>query len=100
MLSVVPDPAEGDDRSGSSGSLIDELVHEGAQRMLAEVVQAEVDAYLAQFTGELDEHGHRLVMRNGYDQPREVTTTACPRAISCPRWVSSSAAPRACRRRW
>jgi hypothetical protein len=51
MLSVVPDPAAGDDRPGSSGSvsLIDELVRQGAQRMLAEAVQAEVDAYLTRF---------------------------------------------------
>jgi transposase-like protein len=85
MLSVVPDPAAGDDRPGSSGSLIDELVREGAQRMLAEAVQAEVDAYLARFREELDEHGHRLVVRNGYHQPREVTTTAGPVEVTVPR---------------
>jgi transposase-like protein len=83
MLSVVPDPAVGVDRP--VGSLIDELVRQGAQRMLAEAVQAEVDAYLAQFTGELDEHGHRLVVRNGYHQPREVTTTAGPVQVRMPR---------------
>jgi transposase-like protein len=85
MLSVVPDPAAGDDRPGSSGSLIDELVREGAQRMLAEAVQAEVDAYLARFREEFDEHGHRLVVRNGYHQPREVTTTAGPVEVTMPR---------------
>jgi len=31
-------------------SLIDEIVREGARRMLAEALQAEVDAYLAQFS--------------------------------------------------
>jgi transposase-like protein len=82
MLSVVPDPAAGDDRPGS---LIDELVRQGAQRMLAEAVQAEVDAYLARFREELDEHGHRLVVRNGYHQPREVTTTAGPVEVTMPR---------------
>jgi transposase-like protein len=85
MLSVVPDPAAGDDRPGSSGSLIDELVRQGAQRMLAEAVQAEVDAYLARFREERDEHGHRLVVRNGYHQPREVTTTAGPVEVTMPR---------------
>lgn len=87
MLSVVPDPAAGGDRpDGSSGSvsLIDELVR-GAQRMLAEAVQAEVDAYLARFREELDEHGHRLVVRNGYHQPRRVTTTAGPVEVTMPR---------------
>lgn len=64
MLSVVPDPAAGDERPGSSGSLIDELVREGTRRMLAEV-----EAYLARFRDELDERGRRLVVRNGYHQP-------------------------------
>jgi transposase-like protein len=87
MLSVVPDPAAGDDRPGSSGSLslIDELVRQGAQRMLAEAVQAEVEAYLARFREELDEHGHRLVVRNGYHRPREVATTAGPVEVTMPR---------------
>jgi len=88
MLSVAPGPAAGDDRpDGLSGSvsLIDELVRQGAQRMLAEAVQAEVDAYLARFRGELDEHGHRLVVRNGYHQPREVTTTAGTVEVTMPR---------------
>ena len=35
--------------------MIDELVREGARRMLAEALQAEVDAYIAQFIDERDE---------------------------------------------
>ena len=46
-------------------SLIDEIVRGGARRMLAEALQAEVDAYIAAFTGERDENGRRLVVRNG-----------------------------------
>jgi hypothetical protein len=59
-----------------SSSLIDEIVREGARRMLAEALQAEVDAYIAAFADQRDEHGHRLVVRNGYQQPREVLTSA------------------------
>src|SRR5215470_9349458 len=44
--------------------------------MLAEALQAEVDAYIAQFAGERDEHGRRLVVRNGSRQPCEVLTSA------------------------
>ena len=33
--------------------------------MLAEALESEVDAYIAQFIGERDEHGRRLVVRNG-----------------------------------
>ena len=84
MLSVVPKPAGDDDRPVGS-SLVDELVREGARRMLAEAVQAEVDAYLARFAEDLDENGHRLVVRNGYHQPREVTTTAGAVEVIMPR---------------
>lgn len=59
MLTVVPDPAGGDDRRSAGSSLIDEIVREGARRMLAEALRAEVDAYVAQFAGERDEHVHR-----------------------------------------
>jgi len=43
--------------------------------MLAEALKAEVDAYIAQFADQRDEHGRRLVVRNGYDQSREVLTS-------------------------
>jgi transposase-like protein len=44
--------------------------------MLAEALQAEVDAYIEAFASERDENGRRLVVRNGYCQPREVLTSA------------------------
>ena len=79
MLTVVSDSA---DRDGSAcgavgwSSVIDELVREGARRMLAEALQAEVDAYIARFADERDENGRRLVVRNGRHEPRTVTTCA------------------------
>src|SRR4051812_10471817 len=88
MLTVVPDPAAGDDGRpvGSSGSsLIDEIVREGARRMLAEALQAEVDAYISRFAGERDERGHRLVVRNGSHRPREVLTSAGAVEVTAPR---------------
>jgi transposase-like protein len=66
-------------------ALIDEIVREGARRMLAEALQAEVDAYIAQFTGERDENGRRLVVRNGTHQPREVLTSAGAVEVTAPR---------------
>jgi transposase-like protein len=65
--------------------LIDELVREGARRMLAEALQAEVDAYIAQFTDQRDERGRRLVVRNGTHQPREVLTSAGAVEVVVPR---------------
>ena len=53
--------------------------------MLAEALQAEVDAYCARFADERDENGRRLVVRNGYHEPREVTTAAGAVAVHAPR---------------
>jgi hypothetical protein len=67
VLTVVPGDGAGD-KAGTDGSssLIDEIVREGARRMLAEALQAEVDAYIAAHAAERDENGRRLVVRNGY----------------------------------
>jgi transposase-like protein len=86
MLTVVPDPSGRDARGEAGGSsLIDEIVREGARRMLAEALQAEVDAYIAQFIGERDEHGRRLVVRNGSHHSREVLTSAGAIEVTAPR---------------
>jgi len=66
-------------------SVIDAIVREGAQQMLAAALRAEVAAYCAQFADERDENGHRLVVRNGYHEPREVTTCAGAVAVHAPR---------------
>ena len=75
MLTVVPGPDNGaDDPHASpvahSGSMLDELVREGARRMLAEALQAEVEDYIARHVGERDERGRRLVVRNGHQPVR------------------------------
>ena len=65
--------------------MIDDLVREGARRMLAEALQGEVDDYIARFAGERDENGRRLVVRNGSHQPREVLTSAGAVEVTAPR---------------
>jgi putative transposase len=83
MLTVVPDPAGRD--SSAPSSLIDEIVREGARRMLAEALAAEVDAYIAAHAAEQDENGRRLVVRNGYHHSREVLTSAGAVQVTAPR---------------
>ncbi len=87
MLTVVPGAADADDarHPDGSSSVIDEIVREGARRMLAEALQAEVDAYIARHAGERDENGRRLVVRNGTHQPREVLTSAGAVEVTVPR---------------
>ncbi|MDQ1065047.1 IS256 family transposase [Streptomyces canus] len=60
--------------STTDGSLLDEIVRRGARRMPAAALEAEVNSYIAELSHEKDEMGRRLVVRNGYHQPRKVTT--------------------------
>jgi transposase-like protein len=72
MLSVVIDEAARSELAMSP----DELAREGARRMLAAALEAEVDAYIACFAALTDEHGHRLVRRNGHAPARQLATGA------------------------
>lgn len=63
MLGGVPEAGRADEPRRDGGpALIDELVREGAPRMLAEALQAEVDDYVAYHTHASDEHDWRLVV--------------------------------------
>ncbi|MFE7267707.1 transposase [Streptomyces sp. NPDC057592] len=73
MLSVVTD-----DGSTQSGSLIDEIVREGARRMLAAALEAEVNQYIVELSAETGEYGRLLVVRNGHHKARTVVTAAGP----------------------
>src|ERR671933_2744674 len=64
---------------------LDELVREGARRMLLAALRAEVDEYLAQHAGERAAAGQALVVRNGVAAPRTVTTAAGELEIQAPR---------------
>jgi transposase-like protein len=85
MLTVVADPEVAPDGAVSSESLIDEIVRDGARRMLAAALEAEVAAYIDAHAGELDEHGRRLVVRNGHAVARQVLTSAGAVQVVAPR---------------
>jgi putative transposase len=97
-----------DDGSTRDGSLIDEIVREGARRMLAAALEAEVDAYIAELAEERDERGRRLVVRNGHHRLRKVTTSSGAVEVREPRVndkrtgerrrFSSAILPRWCRK--
>lgn len=84
MLTVVHD-SETVNENTTGESLLDAIARDGAQQMLAAALQAEIDAYVEAHRGEVDENGHRLVVRNGYHQPRQVTTAAGAVAVHQPR---------------
>ncbi len=81
MLKVV---AEETARTELAAGL-DEICREGARRMLAAALEAEVDAYVDAFADQVDEHGNRLVVRNGHARPRTITTGVGRIDIRAPR---------------
>lgn len=60
-------------------------MRDGARQMLAATLEAEVAACIAQFTDQVDENGHRLVVRNGHHEERTVLTAAGAVAVTAPR---------------
>jgi putative transposase len=70
---------------GSLGIDLDTLAREGARRMLAAALRAEVEVYIEAAQGERDEQGHALVTRNGHARERQVTTVAGAVAVRAPR---------------
>ena len=80
MLSVVTDAQAQDELRVD----LDELVREGARRMLAAALEAEVDAYLAAHAAERDESGRRLVCAtathaSAWSRPRQGASRCAPR---------------------
>jgi putative transposase len=81
VLTVVAE--NGSVREGVS--LLDDVVREGARRMLAAALEAEVDAYLADLADLRGEDGRRLAVRNGHHRARRVATGAGAIEVKAPR---------------
>jgi transposase-like protein len=82
MLKVVQEGVE----ANETGALVlDEIVRDGARQMLAAALRAEVTVYVDAHRGEVDVEGRRLVVRNGFHEPREVTTAAGAVEVRQPR---------------
>ena len=57
-------------------SPLDELVREGARRMLQSAIDAEVDTFIGRYRDRVDASGRRLVVKNGNLPSREILTGA------------------------
>lgn len=64
---------------------LDEIARQGAKRMLARALEAEVEEYVDAARGERDGHGRALVVRNGHAREREVLCGAGSVEVKAPR---------------
>lgn len=69
----------------NSVSPLDELVREGARKMLQTAIDQEVHDFLVMHSNRVDEQGRKQVVRNGYLPAREIQTGAGPLEVSQPR---------------
>lgn len=69
----------------SPWSVLEQLARKGAREMLAKAMELEVREFTEKNKDKVDEDGHRLVVRNGYMEEREIITGIGPVAIKQPR---------------
>jgi putative transposase len=81
---TVHEKAAGEEE-GTVSSTLEEIAREGARRMLAAALEAEVAAYLEEHESERDEQGRRLVVRNGKARRRTVLLGAGAVEVQAPR---------------
>ncbi len=68
-----------------SRSPLDEIIREGARRMLQTAIDAEVEDFISTHSQRCDEQGRRQVVRNGHLPAREILTGAGPLQVQQPR---------------
>ncbi len=81
MLKIVTDDTDRDDLA----LVLDELVSEGARRMLIAGLETEVAEYIDRHQQLVDAEGHRLVVRNGRAAERTLVTGAGALKVRAPR---------------
>jgi len=69
----------------ASSDILGDVLREGAQRMLATAVEAEVEEFLQRFETVRDGSGHRQVVRNGYMPERSIASGIGPIPVRQPR---------------
>jgi len=68
----------------SAKSVLEQIVREGAQKMLQQAIEFEVDEYLSTHQQQ-DERGKRVVVRHGHLPKRNLMTGIGPIAVQAPR---------------
>ena len=64
--------------AGSCSSMLDDILQEGARKMLATAIEAEVADWVEKRARLTDDDGHKQVVRNGYKPARSIVTGVGP----------------------
>lgn len=80
-------------KPGTVRDALTELLREGAQRLLKQAVEAELEEFLAPYAEQHDAQGQAAVVRNGYLPEREVLTGIGPVRVRVPKVRSRTGEP-------
>ena len=80
-------------RPAHEQDLLSTMLRDGAQRLVAEAVQAEFEEFLARFAETRIEGGRAAVVRNGFQPERDVLTGLGPVVVRVPKARSRSETP-------
>lgn len=80
-------------RPAQEQDLLSAMLRDGAQRLVAQAVQAEFDDFLARVSGERLEDGRAAVVRNGFQPEREILTGLGSVSVRIPKARSRAEAP-------
>lgn len=72
-------------RPAQEQDLLSTVLRDGAQRLVAQAVQAEFEEFLGRMGGERLEDGRSAVVRNGFQPEREILTGLGPVAVRVPK---------------
>jgi putative transposase len=65
--------------------VIDDILRDGARRALQSAIEREVEDYVQRHSQQVDDQGHRLVVRNGHHPPRKIQSGNGPIEVHQPR---------------
>jgi len=71
--------------SAGSRDVLTEILHDGAQRLLTQAIDIEVQQWICARTHLMDDRGHRQVVRNGFLPQRSILSGVGPIEIKQPR---------------
>jgi len=74
-----------DKNQGKDASVLEEVIREGARRLLQAAIEHEVAEYIMCFQDAKDEQGRRMVVRNGFLPERSILTGIGPLPVKQPR---------------
>lgn len=69
----------------SNWSIVEQVLREGARKMLQTAIEKEVSAFIEKNKHNTDTNGYRLAVRNGYKPERDILTGIGPIKIKQPR---------------